>query len=306
MTSVLIEPSAVVFASGDDERDFYARVADLKEFVYANRHIVLVVPREAAARVHTPAANRARIWDAVRLAMSLLARRGAVRELDYCGREESISVKPVLSREAPAYADDDLWISTLDVLGAALADPSLELRGVYAVEPCASCVPQGARALEVVHLGVSARLAVIRISGAAPSVPTWALDPCALARVRERRTANPPSGRLVVWEDTGHRPTAAAVKVLESFAVHDVVAPLVLRIGTRERVTGRPDRCKLELGAEDDAGFFCLRFKLYDGDQLWKGIIKTAARQSDELDAVFAATCSIYTALCHDAGLPTD
>lgn len=317
MTPVLAEPALYVYAGDQDGsysdvsfKAFYRVFERLKEFIELNNACIFMSAEIYKATqkmfpyttiISKNRERNAKIWMEASVVTRFLEKHIDKPLRDYKCGDDRTSFGDGFERNAPVYADDDVWISWKDLIVQVVTDlhGCAHQRELLATDCEQSCVTATTPVL-LVKLNDSSQFELRIRRATAQQWPTGFIDPQHNEHIDAMRARRVPKDPDIDYEKSGHQPPSLIKRVLERTAkkANDVV----LRMNTTYFNPEAPSRCKLE--AHSDVAQ--IKFTVSDGQATVVGYFTTIANSVAEqnaaithLDGIFRARCDEYRMPCY-------
>ena len=328
MKPVLAEPALYVYAGNQDGRysdvsfkAFYRVFERLKKFIELNNACIFTSAEiyKATEKMFPystiSSKNRernAKIWEEASVVTRFLEKHIDKPLRDYKCGDDRTSFGDGFERNAPVYADDDVWISWKDLIVQVVSDlhGCAHQRELLTTDCEQSCVTTTTPAL-IVKLNDSSQFELRICRATEHQWPTGFIDPqhIELIEAMRARRGRVPKDPDIDYEKSGHQAPVSIKRVLERTAKDKRVLErtakeangIVLRMNTTYFNPEAPSRCKLE--AHIDVAQ--IKFTVSDGQATVVGYFTTNANSVTEqkaakwyLDRIFREQCDEYRMQC--------
>jgi hypothetical protein len=201
-------------------------------------------------------------------------------------------VEPSLCRIG-VYDNGDVWLSWHDLIAQAASVHCTRSKRVefLATDKKMSCLSVDAAVVTQTATGQTAILLALRRQ-ANGTWPEPYIDP---ARFHDLMARRGPLAPPVIWEDSGHQPSAALKKLIIRTAA---ASGIVIRAGSTWFNPNLAETCKVAKTAKIAE----IEFRVSDGQSCVKGLFSTIARDAVEQDICLVLLTRDFKQRCAEAG----
>lgn len=297
----LIEPSLFVYGGvplGTFERvsfdAFYATLKELSEACELNDLCIRFTPDLSDAvsvlfpfrSMHSQSVSGP-AHGAARLALTIIEKHAHADRREYGDADAWVSAPPL--KRPGVYADEDLWLGWTDLLHQLCHGATDSRLRLVRPESSLSCLTSDQTAMTQGDRRVSVEATPLN----GPSAKI--LAPATHRELIKKK----PAHSAIVFEDSGHQPSAAIKAVLARTARR---SECVSRAGTTWRNPSMVETCKLS----DSDREFEIGFRISDGTECTKGFFRTTATTAEEQAVARILVERAFRETCINAGFSLD